>query len=370
MSPRCDTIGSRLRKISGSLIAAVVGLAALVAAAVVPARAQSPAEFYKGKTVFLVIGYSVGGGYDAYARLLSAHLGKHIPGNPTVVPQNMAGAGSLKSVLYLDTVAPKDGTVIATFGRNLPIDPLLDTSGAAKFDARKFSWIGSVTSDVSLCISWHTSQIKKWDDMLTKQYTAGGNQAGSDPDLFANIIKGIFDAKIKLVTGFPGTADMSLAMERGEIDGFCGLSYSTLKAQHPDWIKDKKVNLLLQASVAKDPDLPNVPLITELVKSPEQVQVVKLLVASQVMARPFAASPGIPADRKAALIKAFADTMKDPAFLADAQRMNMDVNPVPPAAIDKLLADLYATPKDIVVKAQQIIASQPAPPPAAAPAKP
>jgi tripartite-type tricarboxylate transporter receptor subunit TctC len=364
VNPRYEMMYSR--RIFRSLAVAVAAVALFAASMVAPARAQTPAEFYKGKTVFIIIGYSVGGGYDAYARLLATHLGKHIPGNPSVVPQNMAGAGSLKSVLYLDTVAAKDGTVIATFGRNLPLDPLLDASGAAKFDARKFTWIGSVTSDVSLCISWHTSQIKKWDDMLTKQYTAGGNQAGSDPDLFANIIKGIFDAKIKLVTGFPGTNDMSLAMERGEIDGFCGLSYSTLKAQHPDWLKDKKVNLLLQASVAKDPDLPTVPLITELVKSPEQVQVVKLLVASQIMARPFAAPPGIPADRKAALIKAFADTMKDPAFLADAKRMNMEVNPVPPAAIDKLLADLYATPKDVVAKAVQIIAAQPAPAPAAA----
>ncbi len=205
--------------------------------------------------------------------------------------------------------------------------------------------------------------------MLTKQFIVGGNQAGSDPDVFASIIKGIFDAKIKLVTGFPGTADISLAMERGEVDGFCGLSYSTLKAQHPEWIRDKKVNLLLQASIAKEPNLPDVPLITELVKSPEQLKVVKLLVASQVMARPFAAPPGTPADRVAALRKAFDDTMKDPAFLADAKRLNMDIDPVPPAAIDKLLAELYATPKEIVAKAVEIMATQqPAPPPAAPPA--
>jgi tripartite-type tricarboxylate transporter receptor subunit TctC len=352
-------------------LTAAVAAASIIGTVVTPAWSQTPAEFYKGKNVNIVIGYSVGGGYDAYARLLAVHLGRHIPGNPSVVPQNMVGAGSLRSAQYLDAVAPKDGTVIATFGRNIPIDPLMDTSGGPKFDGRKFNWIGSITSDVSLCISWNTSQIKKWDDMLTKQYVAGGNQAGSDPDMFASIVKGIFDAKVKLVTGYPGTADMSLAMERGEIDGFCGLSYSTLKAQHPDWIKDKKINLLLQASMAKEPNLPDVPLITELVKTPDQVKVLKLLVASQIMARPFAAPPGTPPDRVAALRKAFDETMKDPAFLADAKRLNFDVDPVSSAAIEKLLAELYATPKEIIDQAVKIMAlQQGATPVAPAAAKP
>jgi tripartite-type tricarboxylate transporter receptor subunit TctC len=351
-----------------NLAATLTAAVSVMLSIATPAWSQTPADFYKGKNVYIVIGYGVGGGYDAYARLLAAHLGKHIPGNPSIVAQNMVGAGSLKAVLYLDGVAPKDGTVIATFGRNLPIDPLMDTTGAAKFDGRKLSWIGSIASDVSLCISWHTSQIKKWDDMLTKQFTVGGNQAGSDPDVFASIIKGIFDAKIKLVTGFTGTNDMSLAMERGEVDGFCGLSYSTLKAQHPDWIRDKKVNLLVQASITKEPNLPDVPLITELVKTPEQVQVLKLLVASQIMARPFAAPPGTPPDRVAALRKAFDDTMKDPAFLADAKRLNMDIDPIAPATIEKLLAELYATPKETVDRAIQIMATQQvAPAPAAKP---
>jgi tripartite-type tricarboxylate transporter receptor subunit TctC len=330
-----------------------------------PSLAQTPAEFYKGKNINLIIGYSTGGGYDAYARLLAMHLGKYIPGNPTIVPQNLVGAGSLRAALYLDGVAPKDGTVIGTFGRNIPIDPLMDTTGSAKFDGRKLSWIGSISSDVSLCISRDTSQIKTWQDMLTKQYTVGGNQAGSDPDMFAMLIKGLFDAKIKLVSGYPGTADISLAMERGEVDGFCGLSYSTLKAQHPEWIRDKKINLLLQASIAKEPDLPDVPLITDLVKTPEQLKVLKLLVASQVMARPYAAPPGIPADRKAALQKAFADTVKDPAFLADAKRLKLDVHPLGPEAIQKLLDEVYATPSEDVQRAVQILATQPP-----APAKP
>jgi tripartite-type tricarboxylate transporter receptor subunit TctC len=321
-----------------------------------PAHAQGvgPEAFYKGRSVNMIIGYSVGGGYDLYARVLSNHLGKHIPGNPTLVPQNMTGAGSAKAANYIYSVAPKDGSVIGTFSRSMAINPLI---ADAKFDGTKFTWLGSITNDVSVCISWHTSAIKTWDDLMKAQFTVGGEGAGADPDLFAQLYKNVFGAKMKLVTGYPGTADVVLAMERREVDGLCGISWSTIKARHSDWVKNKQINVLVQAALHRDPDLSDVPLATDLAAQPEQLQILKLLLASQAMARPFAAPPDIAAERKTALQNAFANTMKDPDFLKEAESRKLDVNPILPAEIDALLKELYATPKDILAKASRAISN-------------
>jgi len=318
------------------------------------AQAPGPEAFYKGRTVNMIIGYSVGGGYDLYARVLSNHIGRHIPGNPTIVPQNMTGAGSAKAANYIYSVAPKDGSVIGTFSRSMAINPLISD---AKFDGTKFTWLGSITNDVSVCISWHTSPVKTWDDLMKTQFTTGGEGSGADPDLFAQLYKNVFGAKMKLVTGYPGTSDVVLAMERREVDGLCGISWSTIKARHYDWVKNKQINVLVQAALHKDPDLADVPLATELATQPEQLQILKLLLASQAMARPFAAPPDMPADRTAALQNAFAKTMKDPAFLKEAETRRLDVNPVLPPEIDALLKELYATPKDILAKASRAISN-------------
>ncbi len=333
-------------------IAAAIILAAALAA---PARAQDVASFYKGRTIAVVIGYSVGGGYDLYARLVAEHMGKHIPGNPTLVPQNMPGAGSLKAANYLYSVAPKDGSVIGTFGRSMGLEPLVGTD--APYDGTKFAWLGSVTNDVSLCVSWKTSPIKTWNDMLTKEFTFGGEGSGADPDVFTLAIDNVFGAKAKLVRGYPGTNEVTLAMERGEVDGLCGLSLGTLKSRHGDWMKDGSVNILVQAGIRKSPELPNVPFLTDLTKDPGKVRIVKFIVAGQGMARPFVAPPGIPEERKAALRAAFDATMTDPDFLAEAQRGDIEVNPVSGAEIDALLAEVYATPKDIIVKAAAAMAN-------------
>ncbi len=324
-----------------------------LAAACMPGPAGAGVDsFYKGRNVSLIIGYSVGGGYDLYARVLAAHLGHHIPGTPTIVPQNMTGAGSLRAANYIYGVAPKDGSVFGTFSRSMAVAPLLQD---APFDASKFSWLGSVTNDVSLCVSWHTSPIKTFDDMLAKPFTFGGDAAGSDPDNFALLYKNVFGAKLKLVSGYPGTNDTTLAMERGEVDGLCGLSWSTIKTRHAAWLAGKQINLLVQAGLRKDPEIPDVPFAADLAKTDEQKQILRLLVASQGMARPFAAPPALPADRKAALVDAFAATMKDPEFRADAERMKLDVNPISPEEIEALLRDVYATPKDVVAKAIKAI---------------
>ncbi len=325
---------------------AVVLAAALPA---VPALGAGVEDFYKGKSVSLIIGYSVGGGYDAYGRLLARHLGKHIPGNPGVLPQNMTGAGSLKAANYLYSVAPKDGSVIGTFSRSQGIAPLLDK---AEFDSRKFSWLGSVTDEVSLCISRRNAPVKTFSDLLSTPATFGGEGAGSDPNIFALLYRNLFGARIKLVTGYPGTNEIQLAVERGEVDGLCGLSWSTLKGRYPHWLtKERKANILIQAGIRKQRELPDVPSASELATRPEQAQILNLLLIGQAMARPFAAPPGIPSDRKAALITAFERTTADPDFLAEAQRLDFEVQPVGAARLDALLAEAYATPKDVIARA-------------------
>ncbi len=321
------------------------------AALLTSAQAQDVASFYKGKTVNVVIGFSPGGGYDLYARVVAKYLSKHIPGEPTLVAQNMPGAGSLRAAMYLYSVAPKDGTAIGIFSRGMPLSPLFELPGA-HFDATKYTWLGSVTKDTVTCISWKTSPIKAWADLFKTEYKAGGEGKGADPDVYATLIKSSFGANVKLVTGYQGSSNISLAMERGELDGMCGISYSTLRSTHPDWLKNHDVNLLVQGSLEKDPALPNVPFMLDLAKSDEQKQMLRLTLAPQAMARPFVAPPGVPAERAKALQKAFDDTMQDPEFLAEAKRLNLDVNPMSGQQVLELLNSLYATPKPLVQQAK------------------
>jgi tripartite-type tricarboxylate transporter receptor subunit TctC len=320
----------------------------LLLAQAVPAAGVE--DFYKGKTISLIIGYSVGGGYDLYARLLARHMGKYIPGHPTIVPQNMTGAGSLRAANFIYGAAPKDGTVFGTFGRTIATTPLL-MLGTAQFDGTKFAWLGSITNEVSICVTWHASPVKVWQDALEKPITMGGEGSGADPDVYALLYKNVFGAKWKLVTGYHGTNDTVLAMERGEVDGLCGLSWSTLKSRHMQFFNDKKINVIIQAALKKQPELANVPLASELTKDPERLQILRFLLASQEMARPFAAPPDIPADRRSALIRAFEKATQDADFLAEAHKLSMDINPLPAQTMTQLLVDLYATPRAVVEKA-------------------
>jgi tripartite-type tricarboxylate transporter receptor subunit TctC len=326
-------------------------VAALMLAA--PARAQSVADFYRNRQVQLLIGYSAGAGYDLYARVLARHLGKHIPGNPTLVAQNMPGAGSLKLTNYLYSVAPKDGSVIGIVSRGMATDPLL---GDSKFDPTKFVWLGSITSEVSVCATWATSPVKTWADITAYDFTMGGSAAGSETDTFALLLRNVFGAKMRLVTGYPGGNDINLALERGEVDGRCGWSWTSIKSNKAAWLKEKKINLLVQLGMAKHADLPNVPFMLDLAQSEEQRQMLRLIFTSLVLGRPFMAPPGIPDDRKAALRQAFDVTMKDAEFLAEAARIDLEISPVAAAAIDELLAELYRTPKHVVEKAAAAIA--------------
>jgi tripartite-type tricarboxylate transporter receptor subunit TctC len=331
---------------------------AMPAALSQPARAQNAvADFYRGRTMALIVGYSVGGGYDTYARILARHMSKHIPGNPAIVVQNMPGAGSLKAANYLYNVAPKDGTAFGIFGRGIALEPLIGTS-PAQFEATKFLWLGSGTDEAAVVVTWHLKQIATWADMLSKPFTVGGEGTGSDPDVYALMLKNVFGVKLKLITGYPGTTEMALAVERGEVDGRASWSWSSLKSLKPDWISGKKVNLPVQLNLTKSPDLPDVPLIGDFATTERQRQILKLVLSRQTMGRPFMAPPAIPADRQAALRKAFADTMADPEFLAEAKARGQEVNPVSGAALDKLLAELYATPGDVVAETKAAIGGQ------------
>jgi tripartite-type tricarboxylate transporter receptor subunit TctC len=227
----------------------------------------------------------------------------------------------------------------------MPFYPLLFTP---EFDGKKMSYIGSITSDTSVCITWHTSKIKSWSDIASKPSIFGGEGKGSDPDLFANLIKDQFKLDLKLVTGYPGTADITLAMERGELDGLCGISLSTINSAHADWVKNRKINFITQAALKIDPQIPTIPSLLDLALTPTQKQVMSLAIAPQGMARPFAAPPALPADRLKALRKAFNDTMKDKAFLDDAEKQKLDINPMTGEEIAKIVDDLYQTPQDIV----------------------
>jgi tripartite-type tricarboxylate transporter receptor subunit TctC len=329
--------------------------AAALTVAIAPGRAQSVADFYKGKTVDLYIGDSVGGAYDLYARMIARHLGKHIPGNPTVLPKNMEGAGSLRLANWLYNVAPKDGSAMGIIGRGTGFDPLLGNT-KAQFDASKFTWIGSANNEVSICVAWAGSGITKFEDMMTKELVVGGTSSSADTDQFPKIVNGVLGTKMKVVTGYPGGNEVGLAMEPGQLQGRCGWSWSSVKSTHQKWIDEKKFTILVQLALEKHPDLPNVPLVIDLAKTDEQRQILKLIFARQVMGRPFLAPPGIPKDRVDALRKAFMDTMTDKEFLADTTKAQMEITPVSGADLEKLVKEVYATPKELADKAASFIA--------------
>jgi tripartite-type tricarboxylate transporter receptor subunit TctC len=317
--------------------------------------AQPVADFYRGKTVQLLIGYTVGGNYDLSGRILARHIGRHIPGNPAVVPQNMAGAGSLRLANLLYNVAPKDGTTFGMVGRGVSMEPLLGTD-ASKFDSRRYTWIGSVSNETSVCVSWHTTKIKSWSDMLSMPFTVGGQGPGSDDDMFTNMLRNIFSVKARLIAGYPGGNEINLAMERGEIDARCGWSWGSVKVTRSDWLARKDINLLLQIALQKASDLPDVPLATDFAKTDRERQILRVILSRQQMAWPFTAPPDLPKDRAAALRAAFDATMRDPEYLAETKQRGLEVNPMSGAAIDQLIAELYTTPPDVVAAARTAMA--------------
>ena len=333
-----------------------LGAVVVAMAMAAPAKAQQSVEqFYRGKIVSLYIGFSVGGGYDVYGRIVARHLGKHLPGRPTVVPINMEGAGSLKMANWLYNVGPKDGTAIGIFSRGVPFEPLIGNAASARFDATKFTWIGSTTDEVSVCVTWERTGITKFEEVYSKELIVGGTGSGADADVFPKIIKAVLGSKFRLVSGYPGGNDIEFAMERGEVDGRCGWSWSSIESQKQQWLKDGTIKVLLQLALKKHPSLPDVPLVMDLARNEEERQIFRLIFVRGALGRPFMGPPGIPADRTAALRAAFDEMVKDPAFLAEAKRSRLEITPISGAELTDLLTLVYMTPKPIVDKTRNYL---------------
>ena len=321
--------------------------------------AESASPFYAGKTVRIVVGFGPGGGYDLYAREVGRFLGKHLPGNPTVVVQNMVGAGSLKSVNFLYNAAPRDGTVLASFARGVVFEPLIGHPDGAQFDAPKLNWIGSVSNEVGVCAIMASRGVASWEDMKVKKTLIGASGAGADSDAFSVVLRNLFHLPMRIVTGYPDGASMNLAMERGEIDGRCGWSWGSIVSGNRDLLANKQIDIIVQIALAKHEDLPNVPLIMDLVDDPGKLAALKLIVARQSFARPFAAPPEIPAERVDALRNAFDATMADADFLAEMRRLMLEVRPVGGTEVQRLIRDLYASPPQVVKLARELLADAP-----------
>ena len=279
--PRFGACHQRAERLMRLLCRCLSLLALSLAPLAQPALAQTPAEFYRGKSLELYISSSVGGGYDAYARMLARHMGRFIPGNPTVVAKNMEGAGGLRLANFLYNAAPKDGTTFATIYRGTLFEPLLGGKGA-QFDATKFTFIGSANNEVSVCVAWHTTGVTRFEQVLTKELVVGASGLSADSYQFPKIANGVLGTKFKIITGYPGGNDIDLAMERGEVQGRCSWSWTSLKATRRSWLAEKKINILFQMGLSKHPDLPDVPLIIDLAKSDEDRAVLKLMFARQV----------------------------------------------------------------------------------------
>jgi tripartite-type tricarboxylate transporter receptor subunit TctC len=303
------------------------------------------------QSVNLVAGYPAGASYDIYMRTLARHLGKHLPGNPTVVPQNMAGTGSLRAANFLFNAAPKDGSTIGMFARGLAMQPLLDASGV-QYEARKFNWIGSLTSDVSIVLAWHTRPFKSLDDVRKLEMIVAGTGPGSDSVIFPYILNGVLNTKFKVVTGYPGARDYLLAIERGEADGTAGVSWSTITASQPTWISDKKIDVLVQLGLKRNPAMGPAPLVMDYAKTDSDRGVLELIFSRQDMAYPVVAPPGVPAERVAVLRKAFEATLKDPAYIADAKKQQLETDFMRGEDIAKLLDRIYASPANVIARAR------------------
>jgi tripartite-type tricarboxylate transporter receptor subunit TctC len=334
-----------------TLMPARLAIAALVLATLpLGAAAQAPTDFYRGKTVSLYIGFSAGGGYDLYGRVIARHMGRHLPGNPQVVPRNMEGAGSMRAANFMTQAAPRDGTAFATIGRGTPLSALFGQSGA-QYDPRKWTWLGSANDEVSLCVAWHTSGIARFEDLRMREKAFGATGPSEEGVQIVKAMNALLGTKLRIVPGYPGSNEINLAVERGEVDGRCAISWSSIKATHQAWLDQKRLNLLAQVSFSRHSDLPGVPLLSDFAQTDEAKQILKFLAARQVMGRPFFAPPEIPADRAAALRMAFMDTLQDPEFLAEAERAKLEITPVTAERIEGLLQDLYAMPAGVVQRA-------------------
>jgi tripartite-type tricarboxylate transporter receptor subunit TctC len=321
------------------------------------AAPASAADYYAGKTIEIVVGAGAGGGYDIYARTVARHIGRYIPGNPTVVVKNMPGAGSARAAGYVASVAPKDGTSLAAIMPGAIMDPLLVEGTPALFDPIKVQYIGTASNDARVCITNAASATKTFDDALTRKTTIGATSTNDSTRDYAFMHQHLSNAKFEVVAGYKGTVDIGLAIDRNEVEGACGWGWSSIKAQKPDWIRDRKVNVLVQVGVEPNPELSlmGVPSFEKYVKSEEDREAVKLIESQQLMIRSYIAPPETPPEQLGILRAAFDATMKDKQFLDDAEKQRLVVEPMTGTKVQEMVAKLYQTPPDIVARAKEAI---------------
>ena len=311
------------------------------------AQENAVSRFYSGRQLTILSGFGPGGSASFYAQALSHHIGRFLPGSPVVTVQHMPGAGGLAVANYMANTAPRDGTVIAITGRTAAFEPLMGDDNA-KFDGRAFAWIGTANVENTTCLSWRTSPVKTLQDAMSHELTVGGTGADATEVIFPKVVNKIVGTRFKVILGYPSSADMDLAMMRGELEGNCGLGWTIVKNRHPDWLSENKVNILFQMAMRKHPDLPDVPLILDYAKTPEERSIFEFLFAPQEMGRPFFAPPDVPRERVEALREAFAKTLHDPTFLDEAGKLGLEVQWRGGDDVQKIVSQLYDTPKPIL----------------------
>ena len=321
------------------------------------ARAQDLATFYRGKTINLIISTSPGGDYDVRARLVGRFLGKHLPGNPTVVPQNMPGSGGIRAANYLYNAAPRDGSAMLAVMAQIPLTQVFRMPGV-EFDLAQSHYVGNTSSSPIVVASWQTSPIRTLDDAIRNELIIGASGAGSASTQVPAMLNATLGTKFKVIAGYPGGTEIYLAMERGEVAGRGTQSLAGWKAQKADWIADHKLNWLAQGGFARHPELPVVPLLIDYAKTPEDRQIVELFLAPDEISRPFLAGPGVPPERLEALRQAFDDVMKDEAFMAEAKSMKIEINPMSGAKAESIVRKLLDMPPSVVAKAKAFSAEE------------
>jgi tripartite-type tricarboxylate transporter receptor subunit TctC len=329
-----------------------VVLAAAAALVASDARADAVADFYRGKTINVYIGVNVGGGYDFEARLLARFMKAHIPGNPTLVPQNMIGAGGIKMANYLYSIAPQDGTAIGMFPNTLIAVQAVGTDGA-QYDANKFSWLGSMTTSPLTFTTWHTTGVRTIEDARRKELTVAASNKGAITYTFPRMLNEFLGTKLKIVSGYQGNSTMVIAMERGEVDSVTN-SWDSWKSLNPSWLAEKKINLLVQTE-PKSKEL-NIPSVQELARNDDDRKVIQLIISGDALGKPMATAPNVPAERVKALRDAFEATVRDPEFIKAAAAARIDVNPIPGVQLQDTVQKVLATPKHLAERAKSIIA--------------
>jgi tripartite-type tricarboxylate transporter receptor subunit TctC len=337
----------------GCSIVSVALVAAMMCRPAV-AHAQTVEDFYKSHPITMLVGSGAGGGYDTYARAFARYWTNHIPGHPNIIPKNMPAAAGLAAASTLFNSAERDGSVVGAFTNGAPMDPLFGNPGA-HYDARQFNWLGSIGKLENVCATWHTSPVKTIAEARARQVIVAAAGATSNTAIVPKMLNALIGTKFKVIAGYDPGSGLTLAVESGEAEGICGLSWSTMKASRPHWIKDHLLNVIVQMGLAKLHDLPDVPSALDLVENPDNRKVMELILIRQEAGRPFAAPPDTPADRVAALRDAFQETLKDPEFIAEAEKTQLEIEPLSGQEIDKLLAKAYGAPKAIVERAAELV---------------